>query len=109
MVFSKYGRRSKNLRFTYDDQIVEIVDKFKYLGVKFKSNDRFISAIKQLFEQARKAMYGINSKAKSTDMPIDIKFKLLDSLALIMTYGCESWRHHHPWFNGLLVSLEDIH
>ena len=26
MVFSKNGRRSKNLRFTYDGQIVEIVD-----------------------------------------------------------------------------------
>ena len=71
MEFNKNGR-SKNLRFTYDNQIVEIVDELKYLGVIFKSNDRFISGIKLLYEQARKAMYGIISKARSTDMPINI-------------------------------------
>ena len=56
MVFNKNGTRSKNLRFTYDDQIVEIIDEFKYLGVIFKSNGRFISAIKLLFEQAKKKL-----------------------------------------------------
>ena len=95
MVFSKNGR-SKNLRFSYDGQIGEIVDEFKYLGVIFKSNGRFISAIKLLHEQARKAMYGIISKARTTDMPIDIQFKLLDTLVLpIMTYGCEIWGHEN--------------
>ena len=96
MVFSKNGRRSKNLRFTYDGQIVEIVDEFKYLGVIFKSNGRFISAIKLLHEQARKAMYGIISKARTTDMPIDIQFKLFDTLVLpIMTYSCEIWGYEN--------------
>ena len=62
MVFNKNGRRSKNLRFTYDGQIVEIVDGFKYFGVIFKSNGRFISAIKLLHEQARKVWYNFQSK-----------------------------------------------
>ena len=64
MVFSKNGTRSKNLRFTYDDQIVEIIDEFKYLGVIFKSNGRFISAIKLLFEQAKKSYVSYNFQSK---------------------------------------------
>ena len=104
MVFSKNGRRIKNLRFTYDGQIVEIVDEFKYFGVIFKSNGRFISAIKLLYEQARKAMYGIISKARATDMIIDIQFKLFDTLVLpIMTYGCEISGHEN------FVMLEKLH
>ena len=88
--------RSKNLRFTYDDQIAEIADEFKYPGVIFKSNGRFISAIKLLYEQARKAMCGIISKARSTDMPVNIQFKLFGRLVLpIMTYGCEIWGHEN--------------
>ena len=73
MAISKNGRGCKKLKFTHDDQIVEIVTYFKYLGVIFKSNGRFISVVKSLYEQARKAMYGIISKAISTDMPADIK------------------------------------
>ena len=41
-------------------------------------------------------MYSIISKARSTDMPIDIQFKLFDTLVLpIMTYGCEIWGHEN--------------
>ena len=60
MVFSKNGRRSKNLRFTYDDQIVEIVDEFKYLGVIFKSNGKFIGAIKLLMSKQEKFSLSIS-------------------------------------------------
>ena len=64
----------------------------------------FISAIKLLFEHARKAMYSIIFKARSTGMPIDIQFKLLDLLVLsIMTYGCEHWGHEN------LSLLEKLH
>ena len=37
-------------------------------------------------------MHGIISKARSTDMPMDIQFNLFDSLVLpIMKYGSEIW------------------
>ena len=75
-----------------------------YLGVIFESNGRFIGAIRLLYEQARKAMYGIISKARSTDMPIDIQFKLFDTLVLpIMRYGCEIRGHEN------FVLLEKLH
>ena len=84
--------------------VKEIVDEIKYLGVILKPNGRFISTIKLLFEQARKAMHGIISKARSTDMPTDFQFKLFDSLVLpFTTYVCEIWGHEN------FALLEKLH
>ena len=49
-------------------------------------------------------VYGRISKARSTDMPIDVQFKLFDSLVLpIMTYSCEIWGHEN------FALLEKLH
>ena len=56
MVFTKNGKYSKNLRFSYEDEKLEIVKEFKYLGVIFKNNGRSTSVIKHSKAQANKAM-----------------------------------------------------
>ncbi len=55
IIFSKNGRHSKNLTFSCNGNPVEIVNEFKYLGVIFKSNGRFLNAIKHITSQANKA------------------------------------------------------
>ncbi len=92
MIFSKSGRSSKNEKFSYNNIPLDIVNEFKYLGVIFKSNGRFLSAIKHIKSQANKAMRCIISRARSINMPIDLQMKLFDSLVIpILTYGAEVW------------------
>ena len=92
MVFSRNGRYSKNMRFVYEEKKLEIVKEFKYLGVIFKNNGRFTSAVKHIKAQGNKAMRYLLWKTKSTDMPIDIKLKLYDTLVRpILLYGAEIW------------------
>ena len=56
MIFSKNGKWSKKHNFTYNEETVDIVNEFKYLGIVFKNNGRFLSAIKLIKAQADKAM-----------------------------------------------------
>jgi len=41
MVFKKGGRLRQNIRFLYDNNVLEIVDKFTYLGFVFSSGAHF--------------------------------------------------------------------
>ena len=96
MIFSKNGKWSKKHNFTYNEETVDIVNEFKYLGIVFKNNGRFLSAIKLIKAQANKAMRYIISRARAKNMPIDIQLKLFDTLVIpIMTYGAEVWGFEH--------------
>ena len=86
----------KKHNFTYNEETVDIVNEFKYLGIIFKNNGRFLSAIKLIKAQANKAMRYIISRARAKNMPIDIQLKLFDTLVIpIMTYGAEVWGFEH--------------
>ena len=55
MVFSRNGRYSKNMRIVYEEEKLEIVKEFKYLGEIFKNNGRFTSAVKHIKAQGNKS------------------------------------------------------
>lgn len=42
VIFSK-GRRNKNMFFTYNNNMLEIVNEYKYLGINFSRTGSFIS------------------------------------------------------------------
>ena len=50
-----FGRK-ENAVFTINNEQVEKANSFKYLGVMFSRNGRFIDAIKHNVDKARKAM-----------------------------------------------------
>ena len=91
IIFSK--RKPKNLPiFIFDNNILEIVHEFKYLGVVFKSNGYFNNCKLHLKEQALKAMFALLSKGRILQLPVDIMLDLFDKTVLpIMLYGCEIW------------------
>ena len=96
MTFSKNGKWSKKHNFTYNEETVDTVNEFKYLGIVFKNNGRFLSAIKLIKAQANKAMRYIISRAQAKNMPMDIQLKLFDTLVIpIVTYGAEVWGFEH--------------
>ena len=60
LIFSK-GPMLKT-KFYYNNQVIESVRDFKYLGVVFSRSGSFCKTKKHLYEQAQKAMYGIIKK-----------------------------------------------
>ena len=57
MVFRKGGRLPNNLSFKYNDSNIEIVSKFKYLGIVFTSGGSFNETDKMLSGQALIAFF----------------------------------------------------
>ena len=54
MIFRKGGMISRNLSFYYDDEPLEIVKKFNYLGIVFTTGGSFAEAQMTLAGQAQK-------------------------------------------------------
>jgi hypothetical protein len=91
VIFSR-GKVDNIPVFIYKEAPVEVVDSYNYLGIIFNYNGKPQKAVKRLFDQASKAMFGLLRKARKLSLPIDVQIELFDKLvAPIMLYGSESW------------------
>ena len=61
MVFRKGGIFPRDMRFLYNDQEMEIVKSFSYLGIVFTPWGSFSNAQTTLAGQAKKAVFKLNS------------------------------------------------
>ena len=57
MVFRKGGILNRNLKFYYNIEVLEIVNKFSYLGIVFTAGGSFRDTQATLAGQAQKAIY----------------------------------------------------
>ena len=105
MIFRKGGRINQNLRFLYKNNVLEIVTKFKYLGVLFTSGASFTEMDKMLSGQALKAIFKMNKFLfKFTDLQPKHTLELFDKLILpIFNYAAEVWGFNRG------VHVERIH
>lgn len=104
MIFAK-GQHLKSVlpKFRYMGNLIEIVQYFKYLGVYFSSNGSFVYNIKQQYDKATKAMYGVLS-SNYHNLSIESKLDLFDKiLQPILLYGCEVWGYSN------LLLIEKFH
>ena len=60
VVFSKRNHNKKKMLL--NNEIVEVMDSYTYLGVLFNYNGNFCQSRKQLVDQVRKAMYALYTK-----------------------------------------------
>ena len=92
-VFRRGGILPRNLIFYYDGEPIEIVSKFKYLGVVFTSGGSFSEAQNTLAGQAQKAIFKMNKYLnKFTYLSPRHKLELFDKLiSPILNYGGEIW------------------
>ena len=79
MVFSR-GKIRNIPRFVYNNQQIEVVSEFKYLGIVFNHNGTFILCKQHLCQQAEKAMYSLLRKNKKLGLSIDLQLELFDNL-----------------------------
>ena len=92
VVFRKGGTLAQNDRWYFAEQEVEIVNSFTYLGVVFTSGGSFMQNAKTLSGKALRAMHQLLQIIKEVETPMNISFKLFDSLvASVLMYGSEIW------------------
>jgi (p)ppGpp synthase/HD superfamily hydrolase len=91
MVFRKYGL--KNTDFYYNNEKLEVVKHFKFLGVVFSANGSFTEAQNTLCGQAEKAIFKLHKYLhKFCQIPTKHYLELFDKLVTpILNYGCEVW------------------
>ena len=91
LVMSK-GTKKEKFKFYLGDEIIEIVQCYTYLGVKFAASGTFKYAQKELGYKALKAIFKLKKDINNTNISPKLGCKLFDQLIKpIMTYGCEIW------------------
>lgn len=93
MVFRKGGMLPRNLEFSFDNTILEIVNKFTYLGVVFTPGGSFTETQNMLAGQARKALFMLDKYIyRFTTLTTSHLIELFDKLILpILNYCSEIW------------------
>ena len=93
MIFEK--GRTTNLRFYYDNQELEIVHSFKYLGVTFYKNGHWFRTQKCIAEYGTYALHNLYKTLSNIELPISEQFRLFDSLVgSVLSYAAEVWGYH---------------
>jgi len=93
MIFRKSGKLPKDLKFIYGNENLEIVNKFKYLGVLFTTGISYNEHDKMLAGQSLKATFKLNKYlTKFTDLSPKHTTDLFNKLIVpILTYSSEVW------------------
>ncbi len=94
--FRKSGLLPKNMKFYYNNEELEIVNNFPYLGVVFTPRGVFTAAQKTLAGQARKAMFKLMKCFQSfVSLRPNICFELFDKIVRpVLMYCSEVWGFH---------------
>ena len=90
IIFNKGGHKISKFKFFLQDNPIEIVQWYCYLGVIFSSCGTFTRAIKALHDKACKAFFSL--KKVDTRNNAELSLKLFDVLVTpILTYAIEIW------------------
>ena len=90
--FSKRKTPNNQYEFLLNGEKVEVVDDYVYLGTTVSYNGKYSNAIEKQVTQAKRALFGLQSKKEMYDLPFDIVLDLFDKMILpILLYGCEIW------------------
>ena len=95
MVFRNGGVIRDNESWIYQNEHIEIVNQFSYLGMIFNYNGKFNTTQKHVADQGRKALFAINSALKQCNFNVETKCAVFDTyINSILSYGSEVWGFH---------------
>ena len=93
MIFEK-GKRT-HYDFLIYNNVLELVDSFKYLGITLFKNGNWYRSQKTIAQHASFALYNLFTIFKNVELPVNQKCKLFDTLVgLILNFGSEIWGIH---------------
>ena len=109
MILSKTERKAKTdsnaYLFDLNDNRLELVKEYKYLGLTVTCNGKLNYVTEILAQKARKAIFGLKANIPSIDsLSVQKWLKLYNSmLTPILTYGSEIWIADHK------INIENLH
>jgi hypothetical protein len=109
MILSKTERKAKTdsnaYVFDLNDNRLELVREYKYLGLIVICNGKLNYAAEILAQKARKAFFGLKANIPSSDsLSVQKWLKLYNSMITpILTYGSEIWIADHK------INIENLH
>lgn len=96
LVFTPSGRK-RVCTFNVGDELLEVVQAYKYLGITITSNGGFKQGIQELAKKGRKAWYSLRRNLEISELNNPkIYLRLFDAMiAPILTYGSEVWSQQY--------------
>ena len=93
MAFKKGGKIGKLDHWTFENTVLETVNRFKYLGFVLGSSGKFAQSISSIAEQAQRALFCLKSYIHTyPDLDIKTKLKMFNCVITpIIEYACEVW------------------
>ena len=90
-VFEK-RKQNRNVEFYINNELIETVDNFTYLGVNFLYSGNMSSAVKMLHDQALRAYNSLLSLFDRVQLDVKTKLSLFNTMIVpILVYGSEVW------------------
>ena len=81
-----------SLKWQIDEETMETVTDFIFLGSKITADDDCSHEIKRWLLLGRKAMTNLDSILKNRDIALQTKIFLIKAMVFpVFMYGCESW------------------
>ena len=91
-IFEKRKQKHNNVEFHINNDKIEIVDNFVYLGIKFTHTGNLSQAVKALSDQALKAYFSLLGLFDKVPLTVKTKLQLFDTMVVpILLYGSEVW------------------
>ena len=95
-VFESQKSAAQDAVFRYNGDILEVVPKFKYLGIILSFNGSLKPCIEYLCEQGWKAIFAILRKSRNIGLSVSSQIDLFHKLVVpVITYGCELWGYEN--------------
>ena len=92
VIYKKGGNNSQNEPIFYNNEQIEMVQSFNYLGIVLSSGGSFIQTTQALSDKGLKAMGSLFAITKDMHVPVKIMLNLFDSyVTSILCYACEVW------------------
>ena len=93
MIMSAGTVHSVNYKFKIGDEHLEVVNKYKYLGLIISNNGKMQNMIEDRVKKANRAIFLVRrALSTGTNISVDLAMTLFDkSIDPILTYGCPIW------------------
>ena len=92
MIFQKRAKKCDQYNFHINDQIIDVVQEYTYLGTRISSSGNFTLALDQLKEKAQNSLFSLRRHTDFSKLKSSLACKIFDTMiAPILTYNSEVW------------------
>ena len=90
VVFRNSAKLSTKKKWVYNNESIEVVDCFDYLGLIINFNGKFTKTLKIIASQGEKCMWHIMSICNRLSLNMETKLHVFDTyVSSVLNYGCE--------------------